>query len=233
MFVQDHFILYPLPKYYSIENVRKLFSPHDISGRIVEGGNFDDNENEDHVDGGDCKSKCAYVSLECHVHCPNVISSVRSTIEHECSDIIIRVATNLQIHVSLNTHFNQQWLEDLLKMFKYYGEILDIKVSMEPVFAIVYYREISSIFRIVDDLRNGKIKNCQFTVSLTRYCRKKLNSVKERLECSSVLEPSARSTPVSPIQSIIPKDKQTQLAREAIQALSAHLKEQDKVRVRD
>ena len=231
MLVQDHFILYPLPNYYSIEDVRCLFYPHDISYRIIEGGNFDDNENDYHeYSGVVCKSKHAYVSLECHVYCPYIISMVRSKIEYEGTNIIIRVASNLEVHVGLSTHSNQQLLDcNIRTWFHFYGEILDIKISMEPGTAIVYYREISSIFKILEELdkSNGTIKNSQFKVSLTRLCKKKLNTIKNRLEDSSTLEPSARSTPVTPIQSIVPKKYNPNLPK----GVNAHLKDQDEAHI--
>lgn len=225
MLVQDHFVLYFVPEDYTVENVRHLFDPYhqDIKCRIINEGNFDDHEN-DHQDDGSpsSRSRKAYVSLFPYVIEPNIINIVRSRIEG--TTMTIKVATNLQIHIHLESNIA---FDAIYHLYSKYGEILDIARCSTQHSCIVHYREISSILKILDDLdkHNGKLKDTQFVVSLTRHCKNRLFDIGSRLAHSPTLQPSARSTPVTPVTPLTIDMKKHH--RKSVMKVSDDLKKQD------
>lgn len=226
MLVQDHFVLHFVPENYTVKHIRHLFDPYhqDISCRIIEEGNFDDYENDRQDDDAvTSRSRKTFVSLPYYIVDPNVISIVRSRIEG--TEMIINVATNLQIHIHLESNIA---FDVIYPLYRKYGEILDIVGCRDQHSCIVHYREISSILKILDDLdkSNGKLKDTQFVVSLTRHCKSRLLDIGIRLAHSPTLQPSARSTPVTPVS---PKFKidMKKLHRKSVMKVSNDLKKQD------
>ena len=236
MLVQDHFVLHFVPEYYSVKHIRHLFDPYhrDISCRIIEEGNFDDYENDRQDDDAvTSRSRRAFVSLPYYILDHNVISIVRQRLDG--TDMTINVATNLQIHIHLESNIA---FDVIYPLYSKYGEILDIVGSRDQLSCIVHYREISSILKILDDLdkSNGKLKDTQFVVTLTRHCKNKLSDIGLRLVRSPALQPSARTTPVTPATTVSPMTSfsvspkyNTKLSK----SVNAHLKEQDDASRRD
>ena len=228
MLVRDHFVVNFVPENYTVKYVRHLFDPYhqDISCRIIEEGNFDDYENDRQDDDAvTSRSRRAFVSLPYYIIDHNVINIVRQRLE--VTDMTIKVATNLQIHIHLYSNIA---VDVIYPLYSSYGEILDIVRSRDQHSCIVHYREISSILKILEDLdkHNGKLKDTQYVVSLTRHCKNELLDIGIRLAHSPTIQPSARSTPVSPIQSIVPKKYNPKLPK----GVNDHLKEQDEASVR-
>ena len=233
MIVQDHFVLHFVPENYTVKHVRHLFDPYhqDISCRIIEEGNFDDDENDRQDDDAE-KSRKAFVSLPYYIIDHNVINIVRARIE--ATEMTIKVATNLQIHIHLYSNIA---VDVIYPLYSSYGEILDIVRSRDQHSCIVHYREISSILKIMDEVGNkGKFKDTQFVVTLTRHCKNKLSDIGLRLVRSPALQPSARTTPVTPATTVSPitpfsvsPNYNTKLSKR----VNAHLKEQDDVSRRD
>ena len=226
MLVQDHFVLYFVPEDYTVENVRHLFDPYhqDINCRIINEGNFDDDENDRQDDGSpSSRSRKAFVSLPYYIVDYNMISIVRSRIES--TPMTIKVATNLQIHIHLESNIV---FDVIYPLYSKYGEILDIVRCSTQHSCIVHYREISSILKILDDLdkHNGKLKDTQFVVSLTRHCKSRLMGIGIRLAHSPTLQPSARSTPVTPVSPKFKIDIKKH-HRKSVMKVSDDLKKQD------
>jgi hypothetical protein len=233
MLVQDHFVLHFVPEDCTVENVRHLFDPYhqDISCRIIEEGNFDDYENDRQDDDAvTSRSRKGFVSLPYYIVVPNMISIVRSRIEG--TNMTIKVATNLQIHIHLESNIA---FDVIYPLYSKYGEILDIVGCRDQHSCIVHYREISSIFKILEDLdkHNGKLKDTQFVVTLTRHCKNRLLDIGIRLAYSPTLQPSTRSTPVTPVTPVSPKFKidMKKLHRKSVMKVSDDLKKQDIERV--
>jgi hypothetical protein len=225
LLVQDHFVLHFVPENYTVKHVRNLFDPYhqDISCRIIEEGNFDDYENDRQDDDAvTSRSRKAFVSLPYYIIHHNVISIIRSRIEG--TYMTINVATNLQIHIHLESNI----AFDVYSLYSKYGEILDIAGCRDQHSCIVHYREISSILKILEDLdkSNGKLKDTQFVVSLTRHCKSRLLDIGIRLAHSPTLQPSARSTPVTPVTSNLTIDMKKH-HRKSVMKMSDDLKKQD------
>lgn len=229
LLVQDHFVLHFVPENYSVKHIRHLFDPYhqDISCRIIEEGNFDDYENDRQDDDAvTSRSPKAFVSLPYNVIVPNIISIVRSRLEG--TDMTINVATNLQIHIHLESNIA---FDVIYPLYSKYGEILDIVEYRDQHSCIVHYREISSILKILDalDKSNGKLKETQFVVSLTRHCKSRLLNIGIHLARSPTLQPSTRSTPVTPVTPVSPKFKidMKKYHRKSVMKVSDDLKKQD------
>lgn len=229
LLVQDHFVLHFVPENYTVKHVRHLFDPYhqDISCRIIEEGNFDDYENDRQDDDAvTSRSRRAFVSLPFYILDHNMINIVRQRLDG--TDMTIKVATNLQIHIHLESNIA---FDVIYPLYSKYGEILDIVQSRDQLSCIVHYREISSILKILDDLdkSNGKLKDTQFVVSLTRHCKNRLLDIGIRLAHSPTLQPSARSTPVTPATPVSPKFKidMKKHHRKSVMKVSDDLKKQD------
>ena len=229
MLVQDHFVVNFVPENYTVKHIRHLFDPYhqDISCRIIEEGNFDDDENDRQDDGSpSSRSRRAFVSLPYYIVDHNVISIVRQRIDG--TDMTINVATNLQIHIQLESNIA---FDVIYSLYSTYGEILDISECRVQRSYIVHYREISSILKILENLdkHNGKLKEIQSVVTLTRHCKSRLLDIGNRLAHSPTLQPSARSTPVTPVTPVSPKFKidMKKHHRKSVMKVSDDLKKQD------
>ena len=227
LLVQDHYILYNLPEDYTKTKVLQLFVQYEISILC----NFIGDD------------RCAYISFPYYyTNAYEIITHIRAKIESEGTSLIIKCATKLQI----NVHFGLEifGLDTIFLLYSMYGEILDI--IYKEYYCIVCYREITSIFKITQELElngiSGKLKKGNLTMSLTSHCKQKLRDINKVLESSLIIQSSATSTPVSTTPSFTNKDvKEASVELIALDSMvprnynrklsknvSAHLKEQDK-----